>query len=152
MKPKNGAKVLILSPDKILLFHRDNITTIPCPDQWQLVGGGIEEGETPEQALVREVKEEVCFDLINFKFIAKIKGQFGEYVWFYVTFVGKKEENRFKLGLDEGQEIGWFMIDEALKLKMTPRITMLLGKYRDLIEEMMKTKMVPNKFKFETIN
>ncbi len=58
MKPKNGAKILILSPDKLLLFHRDAIPTIPSPDCWSLVGGGIEEGETPGEALVREVMEE----------------------------------------------------------------------------------------------
>jgi len=66
MKPKDGAKILILSPDKILLFHRDNIHTIRSPDCWQLVGGGIEEGETPEQGLIREVKEEVSYDLKEF--------------------------------------------------------------------------------------
>jgi 8-oxo-dGTP diphosphatase len=142
MKQKNGAAVLIMSTDKILLFHRDNIPTIPSPDCWQLVGGGIEENETPEQALVREVNEEVSFDLNNFEFIAKIKGQFGENVWFYVAFVNKDQERLFKHGKGEGQEIGWFTIDEALKLKKTKRVTFLLGKYREVIEEMMRTKSV----------
>ena len=142
MKQKNGAAVLIMSTDKILLFHRDNIPTIPSPECWQLVGGGIEENETPEQALVREVNEEVSFDLNNFEFIAKIKGQFGENVWFYVAFVNKDQERLFKHGKGEGQEIGWFTIDEALKLKKTKRVTFLLGKYREVIEEMMRTKSV----------
>ena len=75
MKPKDGSKIIILSPDKILLFHRDNIPTISSPDCWQLVGGGIEEGETPEQGLIREVQEEVSYDLTytwNQNFIVKI--------------------------------------------------------------------------------
>ena len=63
MKPKAGSAVLIMSPDRILLFHRDNISTISSPDCWQLVGGGIEKGETPKEGLIKEVKEEVCFDL-----------------------------------------------------------------------------------------
>src|SRR3989344_2802684 len=111
MQLKNGATIIILSPDKILLFHRDNIPTIRSPDCWQLVGGGIEEGETPEQGLIREVKEEVCFDLKNFKLITQTKGVLGEDVWVYVAFVEKPDENKFKHGPGEGQEIGWFTVD-----------------------------------------
>jgi len=144
MKPKNGAKVIILSPDKILLFHRDNIPTIPSPDCWQLVGGGIEEGETPEQGLIREVKEEVSYDLKKFKLITKTKGSLGEDVWVYVAFVDKDEESKFILGPGEGQEISWFTFDEALVIKLTPGTQILLSKYRDLIEDMMKSKSVPD--------
>ena len=144
MKPKDGAKVIILSPGKILLFHRDNILTIRSPDCWQLVGGGIEQGETPEQGLIREVKEEVSYDLKEFKLITKTKGSQGEDVWAYVAFVDKNEESKFILGPGEGQEISWFTIDEALAIKLTPGTRILLSKYRDLVEEMMKTKSVPN--------
>lgn len=143
-KPKDGAKIIILSPDKILLFHRDNIPTIRSPDSWQLVGGGIEEGETPEQGLIREVKEEVSYDLKEFKLITKTKGSTGEDVWVYAAFIDKEEEPKFILGPGEGQEIGWFTIDEALAIKLTPGTRILLSKYRDLIEEMMKTKLVPS--------
>ncbi len=151
MKPKDGAKIIILSPDKILLFHRDNIPTIRSPDCWQLVGGGIEEGEAPEQGLVREVQEEVSYDLREFKLITKTKGSQGEDVWVYVAFVDKDEEPKFILGLGEGQEIGWFTIDEALAIKLTPGTKILLTKYRELIEEMMRTKSIPNIKKIDLI-
>jgi 8-oxo-dGTP diphosphatase len=142
MKQKNGAKVLIMSPDKILLFHRDDIPTIPCPDQWQLVGGGIDDGETPEEALVREAKEEVCFDLINFEFIAKINGYFGEYVWFYVAFIDKDQEKLFVHGDGEGQEIGWFTIEESLKINLTPATRILIEEYVTEIKKIMKTRII----------
>lgn len=151
MKPKDGAKIIILSPDKILLFHRDNIPTIRSPDCWQLVGGGIEECETPEQGLVREVKEEVSYDLKEFKLITKTKGSQGEDVWVYVAFVDKDEECKFILGPGEGRGIGWFTIDEALAIKITPGTRILLSKYRDLIEEMMKTKSIPSIEKLDLI-
>ena len=47
----NGSSAIIIHKNKILLFHRDNIPTIPYPDHWQLPGGGIEKGETPLVAL-----------------------------------------------------------------------------------------------------
>lgn len=138
MKLIDGAKIIIASPDKILLFHRDNIPTIRCPDCWQLIGGGIEEGETPEQALTREVKEEVSIDLKEYKLIDKIKGTTGANVWVYMTFVKKEDEEKFKIGPGEGQGIGWFTMEEALALKLSPGTRITLTDYRDLIENMMK--------------
>ena len=151
MKPKDGAKIIIFSPDKILLFHRDNIPTIRSPDCWQLVGGGIEEGETPEQGLIREVKEEVSYSLKEFKLITKTKGSQGEDVWVYVAFVDKDQESKFIFGPGEGQEIGWFTIEEALTIKLTPGTKILLTEYRELIEEMMRTKSVPNIEKLDLV-
>ncbi len=138
IKPKNGAKVIIFSQDKILLFHRDDIPTIPFPDCWQLVGGGIEKDETPEQGLLREVKEEASYDLKEYKLINKITGSMGEDVWVYVAFVEKDEEAKFVLGQGEGQEIGWFTIDEALANKLSPGTRITLSNYRDLIENKVK--------------
>jgi 8-oxo-dGTP diphosphatase len=56
---------IILENDKgeFLLYLRDNKPEIPFPDYWDLIGGHVEEGETPEEALVREVKEELDIDL-----------------------------------------------------------------------------------------
>jgi len=140
MKLTKGVKIIIFSPDKILLFHRDDIPTILYPDSWQLLGGGIEKGETPKQALLREIKEEAKFDLKDYKFISKTNGFLGEEVWVYIAFVKKEEEAKFSLGPGEGQEIGWFTFDQALSLKLTPGTRILLTEYRDLIEKVMNSK------------
>lgn len=142
MKPKNGSKIIIISPDKILLFHRDNIPTINAPDCWCLVGGGIEEGESSEQALLREVLEETSFNLSEYKLISKYFGSKGEDVWLYVAFVEKEAESKFILGPGEGQEIAWFSFDEALALKLTSGAKVILSKYQNLIKKIMKTKSI----------
>ena len=144
MSPKNGSVILFLSSDKILLFHRDNIPTIRSPDCWSLIGGGIEDMETPEQCLIREVTEEACFELTNFQFLTQTKGTIGETIWIYVSFVDKADENKFHHGPGEGQEIGWFTLDEALNLKLTPGVKTLLTTYRELIETAMITRLVPD--------
>jgi 8-oxo-dGTP diphosphatase len=61
---------IIFENDKgeFLLYLRDGKPGIPFPHHWDLIGGHIEEGETPEEALVREVKEELDYDLKEFKF------------------------------------------------------------------------------------
>jgi len=42
-----------------VLQLRDNIPTISAPGQWSFFGGKIEEGETPLEAVKREVYEEI---------------------------------------------------------------------------------------------
>ena len=48
---------------RLLIYLRDDKQTIPFPNHWDLFGGHLEPGETPEQALVREVHEELAYDL-----------------------------------------------------------------------------------------
>ncbi|GAC1349102.1 MAG: hypothetical protein NVS4B7_04380 [Ktedonobacteraceae bacterium] len=82
---KVGAFAVILDEQRqVLLCHRCDV------DLWNLPGGGVERGETPWQAVVREVKEEVGLEvkvsklagiylnparaLIAFSFVCKIIG------------------------------------------------------------------------------
>jgi len=64
---------IIFENDKgeFLLALRDNKPSIPFPDHWDLIGGHVEADETPEEALIREVKEELDIDLENYSFYKK---------------------------------------------------------------------------------
>jgi 8-oxo-dGTP diphosphatase len=54
------AQALIFDRDlKLLIYLRDDKPTIPFPNHWDLFGGHVETGETPEQALCRELEEEI---------------------------------------------------------------------------------------------
>lgn len=57
---RNGARVVLLTPDgRFLLFHfAYDDGPLAGTDYWGLPGGGIEEGESPEAAAVRELREE----------------------------------------------------------------------------------------------
>ncbi|SRR6266487_2533308 len=52
-----GVSALIFDGEKILLAHRRDI------DWWNLPGGGMEEGEMVDEALVREVREETGLEV-----------------------------------------------------------------------------------------
>jgi len=75
---------IILENDygELLLYLRDNKPGIPFPDHWDLIGGHVEDGETPEEALVREVKEELDIDLKEYTFYKK-----------YICLTGDAYEN-----------------------------------------------------------
>jgi 8-oxo-dGTP diphosphatase len=66
---KQIAQVLLLDRhNRLLIYLRDNKPEIPFPNHWDFFGGHVEVGETPEQALVREVMEELGVNLPGWDF------------------------------------------------------------------------------------
>ena len=61
MEKRRGCGVLFYDPigQRILCFLRDNKPGIPFPNHVDLIGGHVEEGETPEEAARREIAEEM---------------------------------------------------------------------------------------------
>lgn len=59
LKPGDAVCAIITVEGRYLLQLRDNIAGIFFPDCWGCFGGGVEHGETPAGALVRELKEEL---------------------------------------------------------------------------------------------
>jgi len=65
---KQIAQVLLFDRDRrLVIYLRDDNPQIPFPNHWDLLGGHLENGETAEQALVREVKEEIGIELTDWK-------------------------------------------------------------------------------------
>lgn len=110
----------ILENDKgeILLYLRDNKSNIPFPHHWDLFGGYIEEGETAEEALIREVKEELNYNLKEYKFFKKyecLEGDVHQNIKY--VFVGKVDKPIDELKLAEGEKLQFFSRDEIPNVK-----------------------------------
>lgn len=58
---KRGCGIIFYHPrkDAVLVFRRDDAEGIPFPNMLDLLGGHVEEGETPQEAAVREMAEEL---------------------------------------------------------------------------------------------
>ncbi len=54
----------------ILVNLRDDDPRIIFPNQWSLIGGHVEEGESPEEGLVREVAEEIGYQVTEYRLLA----------------------------------------------------------------------------------
>lgn len=52
----------IIGPDGVLAALRS--PTMSTPDVWEFPGGKVERGESPEQALAREIREELAVDVV----------------------------------------------------------------------------------------
>jgi 8-oxo-dGTP pyrophosphatase MutT (NUDIX family) len=98
------ASALILSSDGCLLMGRkDPAKGGVYPDAWHIPGGGVDDGESLEDAAIREVKEEVGLDVTkdqltpipNIGHGATVKTIGGERVWCRMEF------NRFEVRLDK---------------------------------------------------
>ena len=114
---RNVAIIILYDKDKkILLQHRAEDAE-RLPGYWAFFGGGIEAGETPEQAVKRETLEELNYTLKNPRLIMKqdflSKDETNEKHVFVEEFDPSK-----KITLGEGQNFGWFHLSEISRLKI----------------------------------
>ncbi len=62
----------IYKEDKVLMLYRNKKENDINEGKWMGVGGHIEKGETPDQALIREIKEETGLDTIKYQLLGVI--------------------------------------------------------------------------------
>ena len=68
------AAALLATPDgRYLMQRRDAIPTILLPDHWGLFGGTIEPGESPEEAMRRELFEELEYRARDIRFFTEMQ-------------------------------------------------------------------------------
>lgn len=113
----NIAASPVIYKDKFLLIKR---VKEPYLGMWCLPGGKIEYGETIEEAIIREIKEESGLDI---KFIAlrgvveeilyKGKSKIGHFFLWVCETKAKKDTAQTK---DEG-EVRWFTKEQLPKIK-----------------------------------
>ena len=113
---------------RLLIYLRDNKPDIPFPDHWDFFGGHVEEGETPEQAMVREVKEELGIDLGQWKFFRKYICEEGDvYPNVKHIYWAKIDKRAHELTLYEGQRLMAIRADERRDV----RFANILGQILD---------------------
>jgi len=98
---------------RLLIYLRDDKPNIPFPNHWDLIGGHVEAAETPEQALLREVKEEIGVDLEHWLFFRRYECLAGD-VYPNVKFIYYAALDKIpaELNLYEGQRLISIDIDQ----------------------------------------
>lgn len=100
-----------------LMLHRTKKKNDENAGKWIGVGGKLEEGETPEECLIREVREETGLSLDSYEFrgiVTFVSDTWGtEYMCLYTG----KSESREISDCDEG-ELRWVENETLLTLPM----------------------------------
>ena len=114
MKRKGTSIIFVNDQKQILLLLRDDKPGLPYRNMWDIPGGHVENGETPEQCIVREMKEELGLTLEQFELFSVM--EFDDRIEY--TFWKKANLNTEKINLHEGQQIKWFTENETIDTKL----------------------------------
>ncbi len=114
MERRKGVIALVTKDGKILMGKKKHKPGHFLSDKWHFPGGKGEEGETSEQALLREMKEELSVDLNIMSKIAEYESKFGELAFDATVFHCTTDEEP-KAG-DDLVEVGFFDYDQILEL------------------------------------
>jgi 8-oxo-dGTP diphosphatase len=111
---RTATAIIPFPPDKILLIKR---RTVPFSGYWALPGGRVDSGETGEQTIVREVKEETGLDVA----VMRKTGEYHEqgvqdgveYNYYPACFLVKTVGGRIEKQESEIEEIKLFSLNEV---------------------------------------
>ncbi|MBF1689868.1 hypothetical protein D8890_08760 [Streptococcus sanguinis] len=132
----SGCKIALISDDKLLTILRDDISTIPWPNMWELPGGGREAEETPFECVQREVFEELGLKLeeADIVWIKEYQGMLDpdETSIFMVGTITQEDFASIAFG-DEGQayqmmDVSQFLSDD----KVIPQLQSRLSDYLEV--------------------
>ena len=111
---RTATGIIPFPPDKVLLIKR---RTLPFKGYWALPGGRVDPGETVEQTIVREVKEETGLDVAVVRKIGEYHEQGvqdgEEYDYYPACFLVKKLGGEIKKQESEIEEIKLFSLNKV---------------------------------------
>ncbi len=130
---KQIAQVLLFDREgRLLIYLRDDKPGIPFPNHWDLFGGHLENGETPEQALVREVKEELGIELIAFKYFRRFDCAKGDaYPNVKHIFWALTDSLPQELTLYEGQKLRSIALEERKQVNFANILATIVESFVD---------------------
>ncbi len=136
MEKIHCAGVIFITPNnKILLEDRRKIKK--HGEHWSFFGGSIEKGETHEEAMKREIKEELEFEIKDYEYFKKytfIPKEKPNLELTYHMYMAKSPDIT-QLNVHEKGGVKKFTFKEALNLKITEKDKEIISDVIDYLDE-----------------
>lgn len=107
----------IENENQYLMLHRIRKKNDVNHDKWIGVGGKFEHGESPEECLLREVKEETGYTLTSWKYRGIITFVYGEDIVEYMSLYTADKYEGTQIDCDEGV-LEWVDKDKISELNL----------------------------------
>lgn len=120
-----GISVIIKKDNKYLMLQQGKTRKFPL--KWLPVSGAVEENETPEEAVIRETKEETGLTIEIIKKIVTLKADYKAKDLHF--FIALWKDGEVKPDTREINDFGWFTYEEILKLDLMPATRQFFEKY-----------------------
>ncbi|MBS7615631.1 NUDIX hydrolase [Candidatus Bathyarchaeota archaeon] len=136
-QPVVGVGAVILCNGKILLEKRKGE---PGKGKWSVPGGLVELGESVENAVMREVKEETGLEVDSPKLIDVvdniIRDENGEVKYHFVIldYFVKLKGGELEAA-DDAEELEWVALDDVEKYDLTKTFRAFIQRNREKLEE-----------------
>mgnify|MGYP000135485798 CR=1 FL=1 len=123
---------LLVADGSVLLAHR-HPRRQHYPDCWDGVGGHIEAGESPEEALVRECREEIGVTVTRWRALDPPVVRHGDDLELHSFVVDGWQGTPANLQPEEHDDLAWWQLDEISGLHLAhpglvPLVTTALGR------------------------
>lgn len=136
-KPVVGVGAIILDEDRILLEKRKNP---PGKEKWSVPGGLIDLGETAEEAIIREVKEETglevydpqLIDVVNYISLGK-KGAV-KYHYVIIDYLVASQGGKPHASSD-AEDLKWVPFNEVEEYDLTETFRHFFQRNRRKLED-----------------
>lgn len=126
--------VFLINPkNEILLQLRDDKQGIYFPGYWGTIGGAVEYGENPKEAIIREVSEEISLKLDNLEFISEINYWYARKLHILTFYKAKIDVPVLKIKLSEGQKVDYFSFDKLNRIAIVPSTKKFIYKHKNII-------------------
>lgn len=99
-------------------------------NMWEFPGGKMEPGETPEEALIREIKEELELDINLSKYLTTIDYDYPNFHLKMHCYICSIEGG--KLHLNAHNDAKWITLEELDSLNWVPADVLVVEKLKEL--------------------
>jgi XTP/dITP diphosphohydrolase len=131
---------LIIKDRRLFLNKRRDIHPA-MNNKWEFPGGGVDNGESIEACVVREIKEETGFDVEIISPLSKTytvvgnPGTTDQYQVFHIDHICRIIGGELKLAEEESAGHGWFTYEEALQQDLLDLNRQALLDHRDFLKQ-----------------